>query len=185
METLKSFLNTITDVVLVANDKLEGNPLVTPIMDKATGNPKTDLLGNELGSIRLEQSVRSLTGSYLNNRRRVAFIGGTLEELNALLAANNLKAGSKLPGKIIITESLNPLWKGQDPKMNPQTAEVISVTVGDKPYPVYMKMTYTENMNAVDTFLRTPEDVLAWLNNQRTLEAITNQEKTEGAGVPQ
>lgn len=173
MELLKSFLNTTTDVVIVVNDTLPDKPIITPLRD-AQGNPKTDMLGNELGSIRLEQKNRTLNGSFLNSRNRVAFIGGTIEQLQAILKENNLVAGSKLPGKIIVTESLTEMWPKQTSKINPQTQEAIGVRVNDKFFPVFMKMTYTEDMNAKDTFIRTPEDVITRLQATQIAQATAN-----------
>lgn len=180
---MKSILTALTAVTLVGNDKLEGKPLITATLDKA-GQPKTDLMGNEIGSIRLEQTSRNINGSYLNNRRRVAFISGSIDVLRDLLAQNGLKEGSLLPGKIVITESLQPMWEGQTSKVNPETTEAIGVTVNEKFYPVYMKMTYTENPEERDTLIRTPEHVIAWLTTVQALAASQNVKKNESAGVP-
>lgn len=182
-KTLMSLLSNTTPVVLVANDTLPDNPLVTPLRD-AQGNAKTDLNGAELGSIRLEQSTRSINGgSFMNVRRRTAFIAGTLEQLLFLVESNKLTNGSQFPGKITMAESLEPFWKGQDPKMNPQTAEQVGVTIGDKFYPVYMRMTYTEDMNKTDKLIRTAEDVNDWITTRQTL-AGTTQAVTETAKLP-
>lgn len=163
-----SSLTTVTSVMIVANDKLEGKPLVTKLMDK-DGNPKLDLNQNEIGSIRLEQHIRSLSGSYLNARRRVAFVAGSYDELVKLVETNKWKNGSLIPGKIVITESLQPMWEGQNPKMNPQTSEVIGVKVNDRLYPVYYRATFTENADETDKLIRTPEDVNAWYTVRQKL----------------
>lgn len=181
-ENIFSILNTNEGVVIVANDKLEGNPIITPMLD-GNGNPKTDLNGEELGTLRLEQTSTSLSGSFLNARRRVAFLTGTLSQLNHLVSSYNLKAGSKLTGKIVQIESLTPMWKNQTPKMNPQTAEEVGVTVNGTLYPVYMQQRYSEDSNAQDVLIRSVEDVNAWLNNQKALNNISAA--MENATVPQ
>jgi len=120
-KTIMSLLSNTTPVVLVANDTVEGNPLVTALINK-DGSPKTDLNGIELGSIRLEQSTRAINGgSFLNVRRRTAFIAGTLQELSTIVTSNKLVAGSQFPGKITVTESLEPFWPNQTPKINPNS----------------------------------------------------------------
>lgn len=182
-KTLMSLLSNTTPVVLVANNTLPDNPLVTPLMNK-DGTPKTDLNGAELGSIRLEQTNRSINGgSFMNVRRRTAFIAGTMEQLLLLVSSNKLVEGSQFPGKITISESLEPFWKGQDPKMNPQSAEQVGVTVGDKFYPVFMRMTYVEDMNKADKFIRTSEDINEWITTRQTLSG-TAQPVVETGAVP-
>jgi hypothetical protein len=184
METVKQvlgFLNTVTDVTIVANEKLEGNPIVTPMMDN-NNNPRIDLNDNELGSIRLEQNSRSLNGSYLNNRKRVAFIAGPIDELEKLVASEKLKHGSKIPGKILIIESLTPMWKGQNPKINPSSGDAIEIAVGERKYPVFMKMIYTEDVTKQDHLIRTAEDVIYEVESMKLLADVT--QKGEAAGIP-
>lgn len=170
---ITSFLVSQSSVVLVPNDTIEGSPLVTPLRN-ADGTPKTDNLGNAIGSIRVEQHSRNLNGSYLNSRRRVAFIGGSLNDLMSIVSQNKLKAGSELPGKIQIQESLEPMWKGQSSKVNPETGEEIGVRVGDTFYPVYAKSTYTEDMNANDFLIRNSEDVSNWFAARKVLSEMTS-----------
>ncbi len=188
METVKSFaslLNNTSPVTIVANENVDGRPIVTPMFNPDQ-TPKTDLMGNPLGSIRLQQKTKSLNnGSFLNVRNRVAFIGGALDQLLALIAENKLVDGSILPGKIMVTESLAPFWPNQTGKINPQTEEPIGVTVGEKFYPVYLRMTYTENMDAKDTYIRTPEDVSAWMALRQTLAATSTVTAPETAGMPE
>lgn len=186
MEKMSAFvgLTSTTPVTVVGNDNLEGSPIITPLLDNAN-NPKVDLMGNPLGSIRLEQETTSLAGgTFLNSRRRVAFMASTMETLAKVVAANKLVNGSQIPGKIMVTESLEPFWNGQNGKINPSTEEPIGVTVGERFFPVYLKMNYTEDMSAKDTYIRTPEDVAAWLATRQVL-AGTNKATVETSGVPQ
>jgi hypothetical protein len=185
METTKSLLTLLTEgtpVTLVPNDKLEGNPLITPTLDK-TGKPKTDLSGNELGSIRLEQTATTFNNGFMNARKKVAFVTGTIEQLANLIKLHGLKAGSQIAGKIVQIESLVPMWKGQEPKMNPNTAEVVEIDVAGKKYPVYMQQRYTENASATDRLIRNADDVNEWIANQRALESLTAA-PAETANVP-
>lgn len=188
MEQTKSFaalLNGASPVTVVANENVDGNPIITPLEDKE-GNPKTDLNGNPLGSIRLQQRTSSLNGgSFLNVRNRVAFIGGTLDNLRSIVEAAGLKDGSQVAGKIYVTESLAPFWPNQQPKMNPQTEETIEMLVGDKKYPVYMRMLFTENLEAKDRFIRSTEDAIDWLNAHKVEKALNAVPTPETAGMPQ
>lgn len=181
-KAIVNLLSGSSKVTVVGNEKLEGNPIITPSLDQ-NGNPKTDLNGNELGTMRLEQTSRSFTGTFVNSRRRVAFLTGTLTELNSIVKAYNLKEGSEVDGRIIQIESLAPMWKNQTPKMNPQTAEEVGVVVNGKLYPVYMQQRYSEDENAKDVLIRTAEDVNAWIGNQQALGTIVST--VDGAAVPQ
>lgn len=184
-KSLLSILTNTSAVTLVENDTVEGSPLVTPMMN-LDGTPKIDLMANPLGSIRLEQNTRSLNGgTFLNARRRVAFIGGTLEQLVKLVTDNKLVNGSQFPGKIQVMESLEPFWPKQTPKMNPVTEETIGITVGDNFYPVYLRMMYNEDPTAKDTYIRTAEDVAAWMAIRSTLAATTPAPVQNTASIPQ
>src|SRR5688572_19186444 len=185
METLSltSFITPAGPVRIVANENFPDKPLITPMLDKDGITPKTDIVGKPLGSIMLEQNTATLNGSFLNNRRRVAFISGPIEALQTLLTSKKLEAGSQVPGKIIVKESIYPMWEGQTPKMNPQTKEKIGVTVGMKFYPVYMKMFFTENLEAKDTMVNTPEDVIAILVQTEALKQ-QNTVSAETARIP-
>lgn len=186
--TLKSFLSSTTPVKIVANTNLPANeqgkhPIITPLMNN-DGSPKVDNNGRPLGSVRLEQHQRTLSGTFLNARNRVAFIGGTLEELERLIAENKIVEGSELPGKIIIRESLEPIWRNQQPKMNPQTNEVVGIRNGDIFYPVYMQMSYTEDENAKDFLIRTTADAMPILMNHQIAAATMNTPVVETATIP-
>lgn len=165
--SILNLLQGTDSVTVVLNTTHPDKPLITPLVDDA-GNPKTDNNGHPLGSIRLEQNSRTLTGTFLNAKKRVAFIGGTMELLESIVKQAGLKEGSIIPGKIKITESLEPMFKSrngeQSPKINPNTKEVVGVTVGGTFYPVYMQMTYTDDLTAKDILIRTSEDAIAWLN---------------------
>jgi hypothetical protein len=176
---LTNLFTSASPVMIVENPNEEGKPLVTVMRDKITGAPKTDLNGNILGSIRVEQQISTLSGTFLNSRNRVAFIGGVFDHLVEVARQHNLKHGSLLPGKICIKESLEPMWKGHNPKINPQTSEVIAVSVGDKAFPVYMQMFYTEDEKSIDKLIRSADDVNTWMTNRKALETNTNEVSKE------
>jgi hypothetical protein len=184
-KSLINLFSNTTPVILVANENVEGRPILTPMLNPDQ-SPKTDLNGAPLGSIRLQQMTRSVNGgSFMNVRNRVAFIGGTMEQLEALIKENNLVEGIKLPGKIKVTESLEPFWKNQTSKINPQTGEQVGIQVGDTFYPVYLRMVYTEDITAPDKFIRSAEDVNEWLSARKTLVSTASQTPVETAAMPQ
>lgn len=186
-QKLFSLLGGANPVTLVANDKLEGNPLITPIVDDR-GLPKVDSKGRELGSIRLEQNVSTLSsGSFLNSSRRVTFIGGAIIELQDRVLAGKWIAGSQFPGKLLLTEQLKPFFKNQGPKINPQSGEIVSYTIDGKQYPVYAQTTYTQNPDAEDITVRSIEAALESLSKVGgPVEEVINAPShlIETAGVP-
>jgi hypothetical protein len=181
----KSIFSLLTEgspVVIVANDKLEGSPIITPSVDDR-GNAKTDLNDRPLGTLRLEQTARVLNGNFLNSRRKIAFLSGTLDELTAIVKAYGLKAGSELPGKIVTTESLEPMYRGQAQKINPSTGEIVEVEFAGNRYPVYQQSRYTENMQEHDALINKPEHVNAWISSRRAI--TTTAPTVETANMPQ
>lgn len=106
--------------------------------DIVTQNPNKP----EYGSVRVDQEVKTFTNGYLNKTKRVAFIGGRMEDLTEM----NFREGQELPGKIIVEERLEPFYPGQSPKINPETEEVL--TQGGNP--IYRNSFYTEDLTAFD-----------------------------------
>ena len=83
-----------------------------------------------IGSIMFREDKRNgltLGVSFSGSAKpRVAFHTDNLEALKAYVKENNLQPGSKIEGyKIIVKESTTPFFDGQNPKMNPETAEVV------------------------------------------------------------
>lgn len=116
---------------------------VTIVTHPETGNVVTQNPNKpEYGSIRVDQEVKTFTNGYLNRSKRVAFIGGTMEDLNEM----NFREGQILPGKIVVKEQLEAFYSGQSPKINPETNEVL--TQGGQP--IYRNSFYTEDLTAFD-----------------------------------
>jgi len=183
---LNSFIGSKSPVILVANDTLEGKPLITPFKD-AQGNPKTDNNGNPIGSIRLEQSQNTLNGGFLNASTRVAFLGASIKVLEKIINDNKLKAGSQVPGKIVIEEALEPFHPNQKPKINPQSGMIIQIEVDGKLHDIYMRMRYTDKETETDSLLRTAGAVRNVLNASvvnKAVNEIQNKPVPEQAGIP-
>jgi hypothetical protein len=182
-----NFLSTGSKVMIAANESDTENKglLITPFKHD-DGEPKTDNQGRPIGSMMVIQHERTLNGTFVNAGRRVAFISGTVDELNNIIKQNKLKDGSEVPGKIMIRESLNPLYHGQNPKMNPSTKEEVGFTVNGKFYPVYMQQLYTPNETTEDVLIRSVEQVEAILNAKIVNTAANQHANTfkETARVP-
>lgn len=81
----------------------------------------------EIGSIQVKDtSIKLGINGFVQKNNRSAFIRGNIKDLNAL----NLKDGQNLSSvfgnkKMIVKESTTPFYPGQNPKINPQTSELI------------------------------------------------------------
>lgn len=100
----------------------------------------------EMGYIRVEQEHESFEGGFYNKSIRSALISGQLEALNAA----GFKEGQVRPGKIIAIEQTTPFYEGQQPKINPQTEQIL-LKDGK---PIYRQTMYTENMDKEDKLLQ-------------------------------
>lgn len=106
----------------------------------------------EIGSIQVKDtSIKLGVNGFVQKNNRSAFIRGNIKDLNAL----NLKDGQDLSSvfgnkKMIVKESTTPFYPGQNPKINPQTSELIKY----KGECIYSE-TYIvdENSDEIDTLL--------------------------------
>lgn len=108
-----------------------------------TQNPNKPSYGSVM--VRQEGEI-SLEGGFMNKSDRVAFIGGDYEALKSYVEQKGYKDGSEIKGKIVIEESLTPFYEGQNPKINPETGEVL--TKGGQP--IYRQALYTANLEKQD-----------------------------------
>jgi hypothetical protein len=180
---MMNFLTRGSKVMIAVSE--DGAPIVRPFLDDQ-GNPKTDNRDRPIGSIMLTQSVRVMNGTFLNGANRVAFISGTIEELENIVKQNKLKVGSEVPGRIIQKESLTPFYPTQSAKINPQTQEAVGFTIGETFHPVYMQQIFVEDENTKDVLIRSVEEVEAILNAKK-INTLTNQhagQVNEEARVP-
>ena len=182
-----SLLDSKSPVILVANTTDPEKPmLITPFKD-AQGNPKTDNNGNPIGSIRLEQTQNTLNGGFLNSSTRVAFIGATIKTLEKIINDNKLKAGSVVPGKIVIEESLTPFYPNQKAKINPNGGAVIQIEANGALHDIYMRMRYTDKEADQDFLLRSSKAVMLVLNANtvnKEIGSMENKQPLEEARIP-
>ena len=100
----------------------------------------------EEGTMRVDQSVVSMEGGYLNKRTRTAFINGKVKDLKEL----GLKDGSTIDGKIVYSETFEPMYAKHKVKINPTTKEEVLVNGKN----VYLEATFTANLSAQDSLVR-------------------------------
>ena len=105
----------------------------------------------EFGTIRIDQEVDVFNNGFFSIQKRTAFVRGKITDLEA----RGLKHGTILDGKIIRKESFKPFYENQEPKINPQTKEVI-LTDGR---PTYLEFEYTEDKNASDYWVAESDEV--------------------------
>jgi hypothetical protein len=117
----------------------------------------TNVAKPEYGSIAFEEIAFVMTGSFMNQQKRVAFISAEVEVLQNFVKENNLKVGSKLPGrKIVVKESTEPFYNGQSPKVNPTSGEVVTYNGN----PIY-RNSYVGSVQELDELLTSDKVVVA------------------------
>ena len=120
----------------------ETGALITPSVNKP-----------EFGSIRIDSQQKVFSNGFMSVQKRTAFVSGLITDLETM----NLRDGMTLPGKIIRIESFSPFYtagvngatRTQDPKINPQTGEIV-LTDGR---PTYLNFVYTEDKSAQDYWI--------------------------------
>ncbi|MDL2223586.1 hypothetical protein LJB98_05770 [Bacteroidales bacterium OttesenSCG-928-M11] len=124
----------------------------------ATLNPETNELINvssrnaDYCTIRVESSVLANDEGLLMYQKRVAKLRMQTILAESLKANGMLSAGKELPikGKIIVRESFEPFYDGQEPKVNPRTGEMVLYMEA----PVYRQTVFTSSETARDVFIR-------------------------------
>ena len=190
METplLNLFSNKTTPVVIIANPK--SRQVITALLDKTTGAPKVDARNESLGSIRLQQENTSMNGTFMNVRNRVSFITSTIANLEKLVKAHDLKDGSVIGGKILIEESLIAFYKNQPSKIVPapenssDAPRRIGITIQNRFYPVFMQMRYVEDEKLEDSLIRTPQELMKWLENNKGLVDVNELGEVTSSSTP-
>ena len=96
----------------------------------------------EWGSVMVVGETVSFNNGIMNTSRRIAFLRGKLEALQALGLQEGTDLNAKLASigadtvKIVRKESLTPFYEGQEAKKNPRTEEFIKDASGN---PIYMQ----------------------------------------------
>lgn len=115
---------------------------------------------SEYGYVILSQSVSTVNDQgFIATSKRSCLIRGKIADLNAM----GLKKDAPFPidGKIIVVESTTPEYEGQNPKINPETSEVL--THGGAP--IYRNTKFTADISKSDILLAHDKDgVVASIN---------------------
>lgn len=119
-------MNTVTVVA---------HPTTGQIITPSTNNP-------EWGVVRIDAQSVEFNNGILNTRNRTAFIRGEIKNLKQMFT----RAGQILQGKIIKETSSEPFYAGQQPVINPQTAEVVMKNGA----PFYQNYVFTTNLSETD-----------------------------------
>jgi hypothetical protein len=103
----------------------------------------------EKGYVRVEQLVTVINQKgWLKNTKRSAFIKGLITDLQK----SGFKAGTQIPGKIIIVESLNP-FNEENPDRDLKIAGDTGVICRLDDQPIYRQAFFTPDLNACDDLI--------------------------------
>ena len=86
----------------------------------------------EFGSVQMAtQSFSRSASGFMSQTKVVYFLSGSVKDLEALVEAFDLKVGDDYsakvePSRIIIKESTEPFYSGQQCKINPSTGEEVT-----------------------------------------------------------
>lgn len=105
---------------------------------------KVDDKGKQWASVMLTQTVLEINNGILNPRKRTAFIRGDIKDLQV-----NFSVGQTLEGKIVIEERTTSFFEGQQPKINPQTRETLTLDG----MPIYRNSSYVSDESMKDVLL--------------------------------
>jgi hypothetical protein len=106
---------------------------------------------------------------FLNRQKRVAFLRSDIETLKEYVSSLNLKAGSTVPGKIVVEESTTPYFEGQEPKINPTSGEICT---SDGAF-VY-RNSYLGTSAQEDTLLKTDRVTVLMSSEAEALKELQN-----------
>jgi len=110
--------------------------------------------GETFGKVRVDQRSPVINNGFMSFANRSAFI--TMDEDTAKEMESILEEDKAYPiaGKVVVTESLEPFFDGQEPKTKGQGGDVI--THGGAP--VYRETNYVYDLDAKDTLLAGDRD---------------------------
>jgi hypothetical protein len=167
METNNSNKVSVADLNIKGDVIVRANP--------ETGSILTVRKNPDWSSIRVESAVIvNNEKGLLALQKRVAFVRMQTAVAEALIAQNQLKEGKPLPvkGKIVVKESLEPFYEGQEAKINPTTMEIVTFMN----QPVY-RITYFQSGDSAHDEL-----VADWFaKSQSNLEVEEIQEEIPNA----
>ena len=102
----------------------------------------------EYGFIRVAQERTIFEGGWARKKTLSALISGSTEDLKSM----GLRAGQEMPGRIIVTESLEP-FNAENPEKDYKVAGDTGIICCLDGQPIYRKTFYTEDVSATDTMI--------------------------------
>jgi hypothetical protein len=100
----------------------------------------------EFGYIRVESTTTTMENGWLRRQNRSALILGRYDDL----VAANFREGQQIPGKIVVVESTTTNNPNNEPKINPQTGEVLMHNGS----PIYRDTVFTTDLSKHDVLLQ-------------------------------
>tara|TARA_R110000851_G_scaffold48345_1_gene116918 strand:+ start:380 stop:826 length:447 start_codon:yes stop_codon:yes gene_type:complete len=129
-----------------------------PALKNGAVNPNAGLIvtpntNPAYGTIRVDQIVITMENGFMNRNNRSAFIGGRIEDLNAM----GFAAGQELPGKIVRKEFVVPQYEGHVPAMYPVGHAAAGTQALKNGNPYFLEFEYTDNPKKMDSIIATQE----------------------------
>lgn len=130
----------------------------------------------EFGWLTVEQEVFQINDrGWLKGITRTALIHGRVEDLKE----TGYTAGTQLPGKIVVLESLNP-FSSQMPDKDLKLAGDTGVICRVDDQPIYRKSFFTTNQNLMDEFIsHTNTDEIKDVMEAQKMLGILQKESAE------
>jgi hypothetical protein len=162
--------------------------VVTVVANKSGAVVSTSPNNPEFGWLCVESIQPTFQGGFLRLGKRVAFIAGKVDELNKYVGDLSLVAGSELPGKIVVKESLIPV-SATDATMGVKYPNAAAKTQGlaclVDDQPVYRKSMYTPNVDELDILVQhTNGDEIRAFMNAGTKTPTPEQRLAELQAIP-
>lgn len=144
------------------------------IVGDATGNVINISENPEFGYLRLKQETMKIgRGGWLRFENRTALIHGTVADLQKA----DYRANQKLPGKIVVVESLVP-FNDKNPDRDLKVAGKTGVVLRVNDQPIYRQSFYTIDENATDELIQHDMDC-----RNEIREVMAAQKAIEDLGV--
>ena len=131
----------------------------------------------EYGWIRLEQNVVQINErGWLKVAKRSTILKGKITDLQAAA----YKAGDKLPGKIVVVESLIP-FNQESPDRNLKIAGNTGIVCRVDDQPIYRDTFYTTNPEAYDELIQhtNSDEIRDVMTAQKEIDALSSVDNTE------
>lgn len=131
----------------------------------------------EFGWLTVEQDVFQISDrGWLKSTTRTALIHGRVEDLKEA----GYTAGTELPGKIVVIESLTP-FSNQNPDVDLKIAGNTGVICRLDDQPIYRKAFFTTNQNMTDEFIThtNTDEIREVMEAQKMLDILKNEPSKE------